>query len=126
TQDEQGFLAIADRLSRFSKIGGEMVPHLKIEEVLHEFSGSTEQKFVVTSVPDDKKGERLIVLHILDDAQLEKTLARLAESSIPALWKPRAQQFVRVDELPYLGTGKLDLRKAKEMARASAAPVSAE
>ena len=66
------------------------------------------------------------MLHVLDDAQLERTLARLAEAAIPPLWKPRAQQFVRVDQLPYLGTGKLDLRKAKEMARVSSAPVSAE
>src|SRR5438874_1299355 len=126
TQDEEGFLAISDRLSRFSKIGGEMVPHLKVEEVLHELSDSTEQKFVVTSVPDEKKGERLIVLHVLDDAQLERTLARLGEAAIPPLWKPRAQQFVRVEQLPYLGTGKLDLRKAKEMAKAFGASVTAE
>ena len=79
---------------------------------------------MVTSLPDEKKGERLIVLHVLDDAQLEKVLSRLTESSIPSLWKPRAQQFVRVEQLPYLGTGKLDLRKAKEMAGATSAPVS--
>ena len=126
TLDEEGFLAIADRLSRFSKIGGEMVPHLKVEEVLHELSDSKEQRFGVTSVPDEKKGERLMVLHVLDDAQLEKTLSRLTEAAIPPLWKPRAQQFVRVEQLPYLGTGKLDLRKAKEMARVTSGPVAAE
>jgi acyl-[acyl-carrier-protein]-phospholipid O-acyltransferase/long-chain-fatty-acid--[acyl-carrier-protein] ligase len=126
TLDEEGFLAIADRLSRFSKIGGEMVPHLKVEEVLHELSDSKEQRFVVTSLPDEKKGERLIVLHVLDDAQLERTLARLTDASIPPLWRPRAQQFVRVEQLPYLGTGKLDLRKAKEMARASSDAVGAQ
>ena len=46
--DEDGFLEITDRLSRFSKIGGEMVPHIKIEEKLHELAGATEQSFVVT------------------------------------------------------------------------------
>jgi acyl-[acyl-carrier-protein]-phospholipid O-acyltransferase / long-chain-fatty-acid--[acyl-carrier-protein] ligase len=126
TLDEEGFLAIADRLSRFSKIGGEMVPHLKVEDVLHELSDSKEQRFVVTSLPDEKKGERLVVLHVLDDAQLQKTLARLAEASIPPLWKPRSQQFARVEQLPYLGTGKLDLRKAKEMAKAFSASAAAE
>ena len=63
--DEDGFLQITDRLSRFSKIGGEMVPHIKIEEKLHELAGSTEQTFVVAGVPDEKKGERLVVLHKL-------------------------------------------------------------
>src|SRR3990167_7158604 len=58
--DEDGFLEITDRLSRFSKIGGEMVPHLKIEEVLHELAGVTEQTFAVTGVPDGKRGERLV------------------------------------------------------------------
>ena len=63
--DEDGFLQITDRLSRFSKIGGEMVPHIKIEEKLHELAGATEQTFVVAGVPDEKKGERLVVLHKL-------------------------------------------------------------
>ena len=67
--DEDGFLQITDRLSRFSKIGGEMVPHIKVEEKLHELAGATEQTFVVTGVPDEKKGERLVVLHKLAPEQ---------------------------------------------------------
>ena len=58
TLDEDGFLAITDRLSRFSKIGGEMVPHIKVEEKLHELAGRTEQTFAVCGVPDERKGER--------------------------------------------------------------------
>src|SRR5271163_3437422 len=57
--DEDGFLRITDRLSRFSKIGGEMVPHIKVEEKLQELADVAEQMFVVTAVPDEKKGERL-------------------------------------------------------------------
>ena len=67
TMDEDGFLTITDRLSRFSKIGGEMVPHIKIEEKLHELAGTTEQSFSVSAVPDEKKGERIIVLHTLTE-----------------------------------------------------------
>ena len=70
--DEDGFLQITDRLSRFSKIGGEMVPHIKVEEKLHELAGATEQTFVVAGVPDEKKGERLVVLHKLTDEQLRR------------------------------------------------------
>jgi acyl-[acyl-carrier-protein]-phospholipid O-acyltransferase / long-chain-fatty-acid--[acyl-carrier-protein] ligase len=114
--DEDGFLTITDRLTRFSKIGGEMVPHIKIEEKLHELAGVTEQCFVVTSVPDEKKGERLVVLHALKDDQLPPVLEKLAASDLPNLWKPRPDQFFHIDALPYLGTGKLDLRKVKEMA----------
>ena len=70
--DEDGFLTITDRLSRFSKIGGEMVPHIKVEEKLHELAGVTEQCFAVTGVPDEKKGERLVVVHTLPADKLEQ------------------------------------------------------
>jgi acyl-[acyl-carrier-protein]-phospholipid O-acyltransferase/long-chain-fatty-acid--[acyl-carrier-protein] ligase len=114
--DEDGFLQITDRLSRFSKIGGEMVPHIKVEERLHELAGSTEQTFVVAGVPDEKKGERLVVLHKQAAAQLQATLEKLSQTDLPNLWKPRADQFFRVESFPMLGTGKLDLRKVKETA----------
>ena len=119
--DEDGFLTITDRLSRFSKIGGEMVPHIKVEEKLHEMAAATGQTFVVTGVPDEKKGERLVVLHTLSN--LAPTLDKMAASDLPNLWKPRPDQFYKVDALPYLGTGKLDLRKVREIALAfSTAP----
>jgi len=69
----------------------------------------------VTAVPDERKGERLMVLHTMDDAGLSEILARFAESDLPALWKPRPDQFRRIDAMPYLGTGKLDLRRVKEL-----------
>jgi len=116
TVDEDGFLRVTDRLSRFSKIGGEMVPHIKVEDKLHELAAATEQIFVVTAIPDEKKGERLIVLHTLEEKQLEECLEKLAKSDLPALWRPRPDQFLRIETLPYLGTGKLDLRKARELA----------
>jgi len=115
-EDEDGFLTITDRLSRFSKVGGEMVPHIKVEEKLHEIAGSTEQVFVATGVPDGKKGERLVVLHTLGSDELKAILDRLGESGLPNLWVPRANQFFHVDELPHLGSGKLDLRRVHEIA----------
>ena len=120
--DEGGFVRITDRLSRFSKIGGEMVPHIKVEDKLHEIAGMTEQIFAVTAVPDEKKGERLIVVHTLPDDKLRECLEHLGSSDLPALWKPRADQFIRVESLPYLGTGKLDLRKLKEIVMGTAVP----
>jgi acyl-[acyl-carrier-protein]-phospholipid O-acyltransferase/long-chain-fatty-acid--[acyl-carrier-protein] ligase len=93
-----------------------MVPHVKIEEKLHELAGATEQTFVVTGVPDGKKGERLVVLHTLPEAQVKECIERLGESGLPNLWVPRANQFFHVEKLPYLGTGKLDLRRVREQA----------
>jgi acyl-[acyl-carrier-protein]-phospholipid O-acyltransferase/long-chain-fatty-acid--[acyl-carrier-protein] ligase len=115
--DEDGFLRVTDRLSRFSKIGGEMVPHIKVEDKLHELAHATEQMFVVTAVPDERKGERLMVLHTLPEDKLKETLELLAKCDLPALWRPRPDQFLCVEKLPYLGTGKLDLRKARELAQ---------
>ncbi|HXZ20993.1 MAG TPA: acyl-[ACP]--phospholipid O-acyltransferase [Candidatus Acidoferrales bacterium] len=118
-RDEDGFLTITDRLSRFSKIGGEMVPHGRVEEKLHELVGATEQTFVVAAVPDERKGERLVVLHTLPEEKLKECLEKLPGCGLPNLWTPRADNFFRVEALPYLGTGKLDLRRARELALGS-------
>jgi len=114
--EDDGFLTITDRLSRFSKIGGEMVPHIRIEEKLQELADITEQKFAVTAVPDEKKGERIVVVHTLPEAELAPVLEKLAQCDLPALWKPKASQFVHVDAIPVLGTGKMDLRGIKALA----------
>lgn len=114
--DEDGFLTITDRLSRFSKIGGEMVPHGKVEEALHQAAGADTQVFAVTGLPDEKKGERLAVLHTLDDDRIPGILAKASASGLPNLFIPSRSQFVKVDALPVLGTGKLDLRGVKRIA----------
>jgi acyl-[acyl-carrier-protein]-phospholipid O-acyltransferase / long-chain-fatty-acid--[acyl-carrier-protein] ligase len=114
--EEDGFLTITDRLSRFSKIGGEMVPHIRIEEKLQELAEATEQVFAVTALPDDKKGERLVVLSTLSLDRLTPVIERLTRSDLPALWKPKPNHFFCIDALPMLGTGKMDLRGIKTLA----------
>jgi acyl-[acyl-carrier-protein]-phospholipid O-acyltransferase/long-chain-fatty-acid--[acyl-carrier-protein] ligase len=116
--DEDGFITITDRLSRFSKIGGEMVPHGRIEDALHQAIDSDALVFAVTAVPDDSKGERIAVLHTLgaglDTAAL---VAKLQSSGLPNLFLPRPDAFIAVDSLPLLGTGKIDLQKVRNLAR---------
>ncbi len=116
SMDEDGFLAITDRLSRFSKVAGEMVPHQKVEDALQDLAGAPEQVFAVTGVPDEKKGERLVVLHTLPQDKLKECLDRFPQSGLPNLWMPRPGAFFHVDSLPYLGTGKMDLRRIRELA----------
>jgi len=116
TMEEDGFLTITDRLSRFSKIGGEMVPHIRIEEKLNELAETTEQVFAVTAVADEKKGERIVAIHTLPEAKLAPVLERFAQCDLPALWKPKPNQFIHVDAIPLLGTGKTDLRAIKALA----------
>lgn len=114
--DEDGFLTITDRLSRFSKIGGEMVPHGKVEEALQQAANADVQVFAVTGLPDDHKGERLAVLHTLDEHRIPEILSKMAAQGLPNLFIPARNHFVKVDALPVLGTGKLDLRSLKRIA----------
>jgi acyl-[acyl-carrier-protein]-phospholipid O-acyltransferase/long-chain-fatty-acid--[acyl-carrier-protein] ligase len=117
--DEDGFITITDRLSRFSKIGGEMVPHIKIEDRLHTLQETATRTFAVTGLPDAKKGERLMVLHCLEPKELEILLEKLAGTDLPNLWKPKRDQFIQVLQIPVLGTGKTDLRQVREIAAAT-------
>ena len=118
--DEDGFIRITDRLSRFSKIGGEMVPHGVVEDELHNRLGQT-GVVAVTAVPDEKKGERLVVLFAREAADAETLRRHMAESSLPNLWKPGRDCYLEVDNLPILGTGKLDLKGIREIALAALA-----
>jgi acyl-[acyl-carrier-protein]-phospholipid O-acyltransferase/long-chain-fatty-acid--[acyl-carrier-protein] ligase len=114
--DVDGFVRITDRLSRFSKIGGEMVPHGRVEEALHQVTGIEHQVFAVTAVPDEKKGEKLAVLHTIDPEGIPGLLDEVKQSGLPNLFIPRADAFVQVDALPMLGTGKIDLQALKRIA----------
>jgi len=100
------------------------VPHIKVEEKLHELLAADGQVLAVTAIPDEKKGERLAVIHTLNETLLKDCLENLSKSDLPALWKPRPDQFHYVEKLPYLGTGKLDLRRLRELARVAGASCS--
>ena len=114
--DDDGFLTITDRLSRFSKIGGEMVPHGKVEEALQQAAGTDIQVFAVTGIPDDRKGEQLAVLHTLEESRIPEILEKLMAIGLPNLFMPPRGNFVKVEALPVLGTGKMDLRRLKQIA----------
>ncbi|HWE37934.1 MAG TPA: AMP-binding protein [Isosphaeraceae bacterium] len=116
TLDADGFLSIGDRLSRFSKIGGEMVPHRAVESALFAATGADEQALAVTALPDPRRGERLVVVHTGLGMPPEQVYQRLAAGGLPRLWLPSADQFVQVEALPVLGTGKLDLRGLRQLA----------
>lgn len=117
--DDDGFIRITDRLSRFSKIGGEMVPHLKVEEALLRVPGISGAN--VTSVPDAAKGEKLVGFYVAEEP-LEPALVwqQLNELDLPKIWIPKAADLRRIEALPLLGTGKTDLKTLKAMALAAA------
>lgn len=121
TIDEDGFIKITGRQTRFSKIGGEMVPHVRIEELITDIvsdpnEDEPEVQIAVTSVPDPKKGERLIVLYKPMNISIDTIIKEINKADIPNLWIPSSDSFLEVESIPLLGTGKLDLAKIKELA----------
>jgi 1-acyl-sn-glycerol-3-phosphate acyltransferase len=117
--DDDGFITITGRESRFSKIGGEMVPHIQIEELLSNLIGSDEEeglKAAVTAVPDARKGERLVVIHTRLDKSADQLCDGLRDKGMPNIFIPSPDSFLEVDELPILGTGKLDLKGLRKIA----------
>ncbi len=119
--DDDGFIQITGRESRFSKIGGEMVPHIRIETALNDIlrgdADDAELRAAVTALPDPRKGERLIVLHTPISRTPQELCEALAQQGLPNIFIPSPDSFVQVDELPILGTGKLDLKGIRRIAR---------
>lgn len=119
--DDDGFLFIEGRLSRFSKIGGEMVPHETIEAAITHTLGldkETERKIAVVGIPDPQKGEAIALLTtVCGDTRDQECIAlryQLMDQGIPSLWCPKV--FIPVEEIPILASGKLDLKACKELA----------
>lgn len=111
--DADGFITITGRLSRFSKIAGEMVPHGRIEDAVLALPGV--RAAVVVAVPDAAKGERIVVLYE-GEATPDALLEGLGASGLPKLWLPKRDGVRKLDAVPVLGSGKADLKKAKEIA----------
>lgn len=131
--DEEGFITIHGRLSRFSKIAGEMVPHEKVEEILQNYLQNEDlivnkleqiedadvSKIAVTSIEDKAKGEKLAVVYS-GDVDVDKLYDALKSANLPNLWVPSKDSFYKVKEIPFLGSGKLDLVKLKSVAQENA------
>jgi acyl-[acyl-carrier-protein]-phospholipid O-acyltransferase/long-chain-fatty-acid--[acyl-carrier-protein] ligase len=114
--DHDGFLFIEGRLSRFSKIGGEMVPHGTVEQKLVEAFGwdqADELSLVIVGVPDATKGEALVLL-TTRKVTSDEVRTKLLEFGVPNLWVPKIVR--RVEKIPILGTGKTDLKRCRELA----------
>jgi acyl-[acyl-carrier-protein]-phospholipid O-acyltransferase/long-chain-fatty-acid--[acyl-carrier-protein] ligase len=117
--DKDGFLFIEGRLSRFSKIGGEMVSHESIEDTIAKIlsvDGRSSENIIcaVTGIADESKGECLVLL-VISKVDPKWLTTQLRKEGFPNLWIPK---FIKkVDEIPLLGTGKLNLRKIQELAK---------
>ncbi len=127
TLDEDNYISITGRISRFSKIGGEMVPHLRVEAAVREVlpAGDQEVQLAVTAVHDPTRGERIVVLHTGLGMPAAEICRQMAARGLPRLWIPSPDSFRQVASIPQLGTGKLDMSRLKEMALREFSPEGA-
>ncbi|MBO5792343.1 MAG: AMP-binding protein, partial [Lentisphaeria bacterium] len=116
--DRNGFITITGRFTRFSKIAGEMVPHELVEREINNILLPDRRVIAVGGAADARKGEKLLVFYC--DETLVKPgeiVRQLREKKIPNLWIPHADNFIKVDDLPMLGSGKLDLHRRAVLSR---------
>ncbi|MBX9690115.1 MAG: AMP-binding protein [Candidatus Obscuribacterales bacterium] len=119
--DEDGFLHITDRLSRFAKVAGEMVPLGKLEETLRQVCQARDELVLaVTAIPDLQRGERIAVVYTAElGMSADEAVKRLQNTDTPRLWMPSARDFVLIEKMPVGSTGKLDLKEVKRLAAAA-------
>ncbi|MGJ8724190.1 MAG: AMP-binding protein [Roseibacillus sp.] len=121
--DEDGFLYIEGRMSRFSKIAGEMVPHEVVEAAVDKALGYDKEdtrKVAVVSIPDEAKGEGIGLLSTVASDMLEQDVIdlryKLLDAGLPSLWCPKV--IIPVPEIPVLASGKLDLKACQAIGQA--------
>lgn len=120
--DDDGFLYIEGRISRFSKIAGEMVPHETVEAAINKvllLDSEAERRIAVVGVPDEQKGEAIVLLSTIAGPALEQECIdlryKLLDEGLPSLWTPK--HIVPVNEIPVLASGKLDIKGCETLAK---------
>lgn len=123
--DEDGFLYIEGRISRFSKIAGEMVPHETVEAAINKVLGldsESERRIAVVGVPDEQKGEAILLLSTIAGPALEQECIdlryKLLDEGLSSLWCPK--RIVPIAEIPVLASGKLDIKSCEILAKQNA------
>ncbi len=114
--DSEGYIFITGRLSRFSKIAGEMVPHEGVEQAINDILKTEDRIIAILGAPDAKKGEKLIVMHTEIEMTPQDIISELRKSAIiPNLWIPKAENFIHIETMPLLGSSKLNLPELKKI-----------
>ena len=117
--DDDGFIFITDRLARFAKVGGEMVPLKGVEDAIRVACGLEPNTLAVVKMPDKTRGERLVVCHAPIPLQPREVVDKLNQSSMSKLWIPDSRAFVEVESIPILGSGKTDYKTLEKIAESA-------
>jgi len=120
--DSDGFLYIEGRISRFSKIAGEMVPHETVEAAVNKvlgLDGESERRIAIVGVPDEQKGEAILLLSTIAGPALEQECIdlryKLLDEGLSSLWCPK--HIIPVSEIPVLASGKLDIKACEALVK---------
>ncbi len=124
--DDDGFLILGGRLARFSMIGGEMVPDERIEEAVRNAAGVDDRSIVVTAIPDQRRGERLVVLYTdLGGKSPARDISLISNAGhMPKLWIPADDDYIKGEAIPRLGNGKVDLGQLCKIAQERIIPAT--
>ncbi|MEI7922936.1 MAG: AMP-binding protein, partial [Planctomycetota bacterium] len=118
--DEDGFIFITDRLARFAKIGGEMVPMKGVEDAIRTICELPPNSVAVVKLPDKTRGERIVVVHVPIPMSPRDVVEKLNQSTMPKLWIPDSRSFIQVETIPILGSGKTDYKGIEKIAEDAA------
>ena len=112
SMSDDNWITIKGRVKRFAKIGGEMVSLTAAEDLATAVW--PEGRHAVISMPDSKKGEKLVLVTDRCDASIAPLVAHAPTVGAPELAVPR--KILKVPEVPVLGTGKTDYVAIQRMA----------
>lgn len=117
--DADGFIYITDRLARFAKVGGEMVPLKGVEDAIRSTCELPPNSVAVVKLPDKTRGEKIVVLHVPIPLSPREVVEKLNQSTMPKLWIPDSRAFIEIESIPILGSGKTDYKGLEKIAEDS-------
>ena len=112
--DSEGYITILGREKRFAKIAGEMISLVAVEELVSKID-NCQSMHAAICVPDDKKGEQILLFTTIKDLTREQIAKEAKEMAVSELYIPKI--IVVIIEIPLLASGKTDYLKISELAK---------
>lgn len=106
-----GFITIKGRAKRFAKLAGEMISLTAVEMYISKLWPNYHHAIV--SIPNEKKGEQIILLTDYHQANREDLIAYVKQNGLNELSIPK--KIIIAGEMPILTTGKIDYKTVQHV-----------